>query len=109
MLMFDESDFDYSLYGFCERKEGELDLAFMDIQKDNKNFKKGIYRIVSCHNIFDSNDYIKEVVFCMQKFLKEIFFYLKIDNGKKIFLCGLGNEDIVADSLGKKVCKKVFN
>ena len=108
MKMFDEVDFDYSSVGFKEYKKNNLNLAEMTVTKDNKNFDKGEYKIVSCHNLFLSSQYMDEAKQQIKIFLLNLLKSLGIKSKSKILLCGLGNTNILADSFGVKVCQKVL-
>ncbi len=108
MIMFDECNFDYSSHGFKEYEQDGICLAEMNVDKDC-NFKKGIYRIVSCDNLFICNQNIKKLKQCISKYLQELFDYLKIKKNATILLCGLGNENILADSFGVRVCDNVIS
>ena len=108
MKIFDEIDVDFSALGFKQTKINNLILSSLDIQQDNKNFKKGKYKIVSCHNLYLHSDYQKEVVAQLKKILKEFLRFHKIKQQDKVLVCGLGNADIISDSLGIKTCKKIL-
>lgn len=111
MRMVDEADFDYEKYGFreVELKNGIV-VSYLDINNDeNENFKKGSYRIVSCHNLLiATKSVLKEFKNKLCDELKCLLKLLKISKTKTVLICGLGNEDIVADSLGYACCKKIL-
>ena len=106
--MFDEVDFDYASSGFCEFKKSGLDLAEMNVKKTNKDFDKGRYRIVSCHNLFLCEQNVTLVTQQIENYLLELVKSLEIKKHSTILLCGLGNTSILADSFGAKVCQKVL-
>ena len=108
MKMFDEVDFDYSSSGFCEYKKNGLDLAEMNVKKSNKDFDKGLYRIISCHNLFLSEQNVTLVTEQIKSYFLELIKSLGINKHSTILLCGLGNTNILADSFGVKVCQKVL-
>ena len=99
MKMFDECDFDYSSHGFREYEQDGVCLAEMNVTK-SCNFKKGLYRIVSCENLFICSQNIKRTTMFVSKYIKELFCYLKVKKNSTILLCGLGNENILADCFG---------
>ncbi len=108
MKIFDEIDVDFKSLGFKETKLEDVILGVLDVKNDTKNFKKGKYRIVSCHNLYLHHDYIKQVTKQIKIILREFIRYHKIHLGETVLVCGLGNEDIVADSLGVMTCKKIL-
>ena len=108
MIMFDEADFDYKKYGFREVVKDGVNLSFLDIKKSNSQFKKGSYRIVSCHNLFLDRKLTALVRENIKQFLKQLIKVLNIKKNANVLVCGLGNIDIMADSLGERTCKKVF-
>lgn len=108
MRLFDEVDFDYAEYGFKEEKLGDVNLSILDVEQDNECFDKGSYRIVSCHNLFLSEKLQIFVTNKIKKFLKELLSILQIKDNSCVLLCGLGNNQIMADSFGENVCKKVL-
>ncbi len=111
MKMIDEADFDYKKYGFDEKiKQNGIVVSSMEVNDENCDFKKGSYKIVSCKNLFIAPKNIQrmleeEIV----KQLKSFLMKLEIDESDIILVCGLGNGEIVADSLGEKTCKKILS
>ena len=110
MEMFDEADFDYSKFGFKEiKKQNDVIYSFMKVDKDSKEFEKGLYKILSCHNLYLFSKaklkYIEHELFLM---LKNLVNSLKIKKGENILIVGLGNQDIISDSLGFYTCKKIL-
>ncbi len=108
MKIFDELDFDYSKLGFHEQIKDEIVLSYLDIDKENEYFKKGKYRIVSCHNLFLHQIYQEKVVGEIKTILRQFLKLHKIKKGDCILIVGLGNDDIISDSLGNFVCKNIL-
>ena len=107
MQMFDESDFDYSANGFFEYQKDGINFAEMNVKKDGE-ISKGKYKIISCHNLFEFGQNIKNVTKYSKKCIKELIFSLKIKKNAKILIVGLGNDEILSDSFGSVVCKKIL-
>ncbi len=112
MKMVDEADFDYSKFGYHEIKlEDGLIYSKLDIKNNDNNlgFKSGSYRILSGHNLYLYQESQKtRLVKYIIKILDELLEKLKIKSTDKILICGLGNNEIIADSFGVETCKKVL-
>lgn len=108
MKIFDELDLDFKALGFSQKEMGDIVLGTLDIKKDNKNFEKGKYRIISCHNLYLHQSYQNEVKSQIKKVLREFLTFHHIKKQSTILVCGLGNEDIISDSLGIASCKKIL-
>lgn len=112
MKMIDEADFDYSKFGYNEIDLGDgLIYSKLDIGNGNNNlgFECGSYRILSGHNLYlyskgQKENLIKHII----GIFDELFEKLKIKKTDKVLICGLGNNEIVADSFGVETCKKVL-
>ncbi len=108
MKIFDEIDVDFKSLGFKETKVQDVILGSLDVNEDTENFKSGKYRIVSCHNLYLHRSYREQVTKNIKNILREFLRLHKIKKGDTVLVCGLGNEDIVADSLGVLTCKKIL-
>lgn len=110
MKMIDESDFDYAKFGYNEVEKNGIILSSLNVKEDNNcGFKKGSYKILSCPQLylFDrqfQNVLVDEMISQLDSLLK----ILKVSKSKTVLICGLGNDDIIADSLGQNVCKKIL-
>lgn len=110
MKMIDEADFDYGKYGFKEKiKSGGIVVSGMDVENENCDFKIGSYKIVSCKNLFIAPKNIQRMLEQeISKQIKSFLTKLNILENDTILICGLGNGEIVADSLGERTCKKIL-
>ena len=111
MKMIDEFDFDYSSLCFKEHTtKDNLIISSLNIKKENKLFKVGKYKILSCPNLFllGSNQ-IEKVKTTFVKVLKELITSLKIELTDTVLIVGLGNKNIEADALGESVCSKILS
>ena len=108
MKIFDELDMDFRSLGFSQKEIGDISLGILDIKKDNKHFDIGKYRILSCHNLYLHQNYQKQVLVQIKKILREFLKFHHIKKQSTILVCGLGNEDIISDSLGVESCKKIL-
>ncbi len=88
----------------------EVGRMFVDSEAKAKRlgFEKGDYYIINAPLIYDlDNDchhYISKV---FKKYFTKILDKLKLDKKNKFLLVGIGNPDILSDSLGKKVLDKI--
>ncbi len=112
MKMIDEVGLDYGKFGYTQKDLGDgIIFSKLNIAKgENKlGFNAGSYRIISVHNLFIMPSEQKDkVVETFVKVLKELLLKLNIKKTDKVIVCGLGNDDILADSFGCKVCDKVL-
>lgn len=112
MKMIDEADFDYSKFGYKEINKNGIIISSLNVNQDNNRigFKKGYYRIVSCNNMYLLTDkQLNDLINQITTQLNELFEVLNVDLTKTILICGLGNKDIMADSLGENVCKNILS
>lgn len=85
-----------------KRVNGNINVIEIKIDDDNSGFEKGRYFVIN----FDYNnigqDYpimIDEIKKCLKKLVK---------SAKKILVVGLGNKDVICDSLGTKTVSKLL-
>lgn len=111
--MIDEADFDYSKFGYSEQNLGNgVVLSKLNVSDDNNKigFKKGYYRIISAENFFvSSKEQLEFITSQLVHQLDELLEVCDIKKNQTVLVCGLGNIDITADSLGTNVCKKVLS
>ena len=109
--LIDESGKDLSQYGYSVRKlpKAAATLAYLDAREKKKaeelGFDRGEYFIINAENILESGDteidYLAGVV---ANALKRLFESCGQNRkGLRLMVVGLGNPDILADSLGKAV------
>ena len=112
MKMIDEADFDYAKFGYNEIDLGNgIIYSKLDINSEQNNigFDKGNYRILSIHNLFLMEEKQRQIIVeNIVKILNELLSKMKIKKTDVILICGLGNEDIIADSFGVNVCKNIL-
>ena len=112
MKMIDEADFDYGKFGYLQKDLGDgIIFSKLDIAKsENKlGFNAGSYRIISVHNLFIMTSKQREnVANVFVLTLKELLHKINIKKTDKIIVCGLGNDNILADSFGRAVCSNVL-
>lgn len=112
MKIIDECDSDLSQYGFLQKKhqfgicENFLKVL-TDKHKKKLGWNKGEYYIVNCPNLYMYN---KKILDYLETVLKNILKKLtnNFSNINKVLVVGLGNSDIVCDSFGPNVAKKII-
>lgn len=112
MRMIDEADFDYAKFGYNETQKNGIMTSSLNISEDNNRFgfKKGQYRIVSCEDLYlASADMIEDITNQVIEQIVQLLKYLNISTKNTVLVCGLGNKDIMADSLGEQVCNKILS
>lgn len=112
MKIIDECDTDLSQYGFSQKKhqfgicENFLKVSTEKHQK-KLGWKQGEYYIVNCPDLYLFNkkilDYLEGVLKNILKKLTNNFL-----NINKVLVVGLGNSEIVCDSFGPNVAKKII-
>lgn len=112
--LIDESAEDLERYGYKTEKYDRYGLICSHLSINNKKeveetgFDKGDYYIFNCPLIFDLDnecwDYYTSKIY--DKF-KNMVKKSKINKNDKVLIVGLGNPDIMADSLGNRVSSKV--
>lgn len=112
--LIDECAQDIKSMGYAIRKEGKYgitvgSLNVNNVQKANQlGFDKGVYYIINSPLTyqldFECHDYLSHLI---SKTLTKIFKVHHIDKNAVFLVVGIGNPDILADSLGKKVVDKV--
>ena len=88
-------------------KENDIQVDYVDLNKDYLNKKKGDYITISFKDITDSDNFNK-VLKVLNKEIKNI---LKLSNIKDTDTCliiGLGNSKSTPDSLGYEVLKNII-
>ena len=110
--MIDEAGCDYSQLGYKKQNlNNGIDVFSLNVTKNNlvSNFNVGLYKIVSCKNLFIAPKHKQNaLVDILVKQLNKLLTELKISKKQTVLVCGLGNGEIMADSLGVEVCKKVL-
>ena len=113
MKIIDECDDDLKSYGFSSQA---LEFGIVRSQlsvkseKDEKKlgWRKGEYRLLTCPNLYLYNNkmwnFVKDALVGIFKELMSGLCFCP----KKVLVVGLGNEDVVADSFGANVAKRVF-
>ena len=112
MKMIDEADFDYAKFGYNETKKNGIVISSLNVsQEDNRlGFKKGLYKIVSCEDLYlSSMDRLDDITNQIVEQMRQLLEYLKCTTQNTVLVCGLGNKEIISDSLGENVCKKILS
>ncbi len=105
--LIDECGKDLERYGYSIKSiEYDGVLGYMEIESEGKSralkLAKGEYFIINIPSLYekDCEEYLTKIVNnCLQKLLKSF----DLDINAKILIVGLGNPNIMADSLGKVV------
>lgn len=112
--LIDESSEELAKFGYNIKHVGqyEIDLGVLCVDSDEKSqklgFNKGEYVILNSPLIYDlgenCHDYISKL---LGKQLSRLLKSLKLDKKSKYLIVGIGNPDILADSLGKMTLDKI--
>lgn len=112
--LLDECGKDLSLLGYKCKKAGEygLEICQMSVkghqQEKETGFEEGEYVVLNCKNLpFCDADCAEFVSKHLQKVLKTMLADSSLTRKSRFLIVGLGNPNILADSLGTKVLENV--
>lgn len=113
MIILDEACDDFVQMGFKKNSLNSFVTRYSLTVDKNKakelEVDEGYYEIINCNNInILPLDKIEEFNDLLTFYLKKIIKSLGYKKTDKVIVCGIGNKDIACDSLGERVCKKVF-
>ncbi len=113
--LIDECATELEGYGYKVKRLGQygIDLATLSVDSQQKSkalgFGQGEYVILNSPLVYDldneCHNYISKI---LTKQLDKIFEKLRLNKNSRFLIVGIGNPDILADSLGKKVLDKII-
>ncbi len=113
--LIDECASELEGYGYKVKRLGQygIDLASLSVDTPQKSktlgFGQGEYVIVNSPLVYDlDNECHKYIGKVLTKQLNRILESLKLNKCSRYLIVGIGNPDILADSLGKKVLDKII-
>lgn len=111
--LIDECGEDLSRLGYACKKEKEhgIELCTMSVkssQEKSIGFEEGEYAILNCKKLITPTlECASSVVKVLNKVLKKMLSNSGLSKKSRILIVGLGNPNVLADSLGSKVLEKV--
>lgn len=112
--LIDECASELEGYGYKVKRLGQygIDLASLSVDSPQKSkalgFGQGEYVIVNSPLVYDlDNECHKYIGRVLGKQLSRILESIKLNRNNRFLIVGIGNPDILADSLGKKVLDKI--
>ena len=96
-------------YSVINKKYKDVNISYITIHKDNNSFnkKKGDYVSIEFQNIEDqkNRDVVKDVLVDNLKIMIQKF---SLNDNSKVLVVGLGNEEMVSDSIGPKTINQIL-
>lgn len=113
--LIDECANDLSAYGYKTKAldrfgicEGSMVVDSRD-KAEKLGFEKGEYYIINSPFVYDLGDECHDfMIKLLSRRLNNILKNLRLSKTDRYLIVGIGNPDILADSLGKKVLDKIF-
>ncbi len=112
--LIDECASDLSLYGYKTKSLDKYGICVGSLAVDSREkieklgFERGDYYIINSPFVYElGHECHQFMAKLLSKYLNNILNSLKIEKGDRFLIVGIGNPDILADSLGKKVVDKI--
>ncbi len=112
--LIDECSVDLKNSGYETKEYKKLNISVSTLDIKNKRdeqkygFERGRYEIISCNGLFlFSDDSVDNTQSILIKRFSSLLSKKKIKNTSRLLIVGLGNPEILADSLGVKVVEKI--
>ncbi len=87
------------IIGYKSKKYRDVLVEYMNIKDKSLDFEKGEYVSISFNDL--NLSLVDATIDSLNKFYKKSY--------KKVLVCGFGNPNVICDSLGPLVCKKIHS